>query len=80
MDKITKLLKKLTIQERGCLEKALAMLVAGNTSSLDTKKLKGVRDVYRVRIGDLRIIFQKQKDDIRILEVSRRDKNTYGNY
>jgi mRNA-degrading endonuclease RelE of RelBE toxin-antitoxin system len=80
MDKITKLLKKLSAKERGHLEEVLAMLISGDSSSLDIKKLKGVNDIYRLRTGDLRVIFQKQGKKIRILEVSRRDENTYKNY
>jgi mRNA-degrading endonuclease RelE of RelBE toxin-antitoxin system len=78
MDKITKLLKKLSARERGRLEEILTLIVSGETASLDIKKLKGMDDVYRVRVGTLRIIFQKHKNDIRILEASRRDDNTYG--
>ncbi len=80
MDKITKLLKKLSAKERERLEGVLTALLSGDTSSLDIKKLKGVDDVYRVRVGSLRVIFRKQADDIRILEVSHRDENTCERY
>jgi mRNA-degrading endonuclease RelE of RelBE toxin-antitoxin system len=80
MDKIAKLLKKLSAKERHHLEEILALLLSGDTTSLDIKKLKGVDDVYRVRVSTLRIIFQKQKKEIRILEVGRRNKNTYEKY
>ena len=80
MDKLAKLLKKLSVKERERLEETLMLLVSGDVSSLDIKKLKGVDDVYRVRIGALRVIFQKQNKEIRILEVSRRDEGTYKNY
>jgi mRNA interferase RelE/StbE len=80
MDKLEKLLKKLSAKERDHLEQVLALLLSGDTASLDIKKLKGVDDVYRVRVGTLRIIFQKQKKEIRILEVSRRDESTYNSY
>lgn len=79
MDKITKLLKKLSSKERERLQEMLTLLISGDTSSLDIKKLKGVDDIYRVRNGDTRIIFQKQGKEIRILEVSRRDEGTYKN-
>jgi len=80
MDKIEKLLRKLSEQERERLENVLAQLLSGDTTSLDIKKLKGVDDIYRVRIGTLRIIFKKQKSNMFILEVSRRDEGTYGKY
>jgi mRNA-degrading endonuclease RelE of RelBE toxin-antitoxin system len=80
MDKIGKLLKKLLPKERERLEEVLTMLISGKVSSLNIKKLKGANEIYRVRVGSLRIIFQKQHKDIRILEVSRRDENTYEKY
>lgn len=80
MDRISKLLKKLPQKEREYLESILEALLAGKTKSLDIKKLKGVADVYRVRAGTLRIIFQKNGSDIRLLEISRRDENTYTKY
>lgn len=80
MDKLTKLLKKLSSKEREHLQEALAFLVSGDISSLNIKKLKGTDDIYRIRIGALRAIFQKQNKEIRILEISRRDEGTYKNY
>ncbi|HEX2792778.1 MAG TPA: type II toxin-antitoxin system RelE/ParE family toxin [Candidatus Paceibacterota bacterium] len=80
MDRITKLLKKLTPKERERFEETLALLLSADASSLDIKKLKGVEDIYRVRVGNLRVIFQKQGKEILILEVSRRDESTYKNY
>lgn len=80
MDKISKLLKKISVKERECLERVLALLISGNISSLDIKKLKGADDVYRARTGDLRVIFQKQDRKILILEVSRRDESTYKDF
>ncbi|HRH24069.1 MAG TPA: type II toxin-antitoxin system RelE/ParE family toxin [Candidatus Paceibacterota bacterium] len=80
MDKIAKLLKKLSPKERERLEEVLGLLISGTTSSLDIKKLKGADEVFRVRLGESRIIFQKRGGEIRILEVSRRDESTYKNY
>jgi len=80
MDKLTKLLKKLSEKQREYLEEVLYALVSGKTPALDIKKLKGVEEVYRVRVGDIRIIFQKNGGDIRVLEISRRDECTYKNY
>jgi mRNA interferase RelE/StbE len=77
MDKIAKLLKKLSTKEREHLEKTLTLLLSGNTKSLDIKKLKGIEEIYRVRVGSLRIIFQKNGSEIRILEISRKSEHTY---
>ncbi len=80
MDKLSKLLKKIAQKERGHLKDTLTKLLSGDTASLDIKKLKGVEDIYRARIGNLRIIFKKEKGDIRVLDVGRRDDNTYRDF
>ena len=46
-----------------------------NPFSRDIKRLKG-RDDYRLRVGDYRIIFSIDKDNIQILKVGHR-KNVY---
>lgn len=79
-DKITKALQKLQPKERKILEKLLLMIIQGNLSNLDVKKLQGIEGVYRVRKGDMRIIFQKNGDDIRILALERRNSATYNEY
>lgn len=80
MDKLSKLLKKLSAKEREQLEQTLARLLSGETKTLDIKKLKGVEDIYRARAGSLRIIFSKNESGIRLLEVARRNEGTYRNY
>ena len=77
MDKLAKLLQTLTAKERDRLEHALTDLLSGKREGLDIKKLRGFDTVFRLRVGDLRIIFTKEADDVRILEVSRRDDTTY---
>jgi mRNA-degrading endonuclease RelE of RelBE toxin-antitoxin system len=80
MDKITKLLKKLSQKEREAIETTLLALITGEIRSLDIKKLLGVVDVYRVRVGEIRIIFRKVGGEIKILEISRRAEDTYKKY
>lgn len=80
MDKISKLLKKLSPKERERLREILILLLSDDASSLDIKKLKGADDIYRVRTGNLRVIFQRKSKEMKVLEVSRRDENTYKNY
>ncbi len=80
MDKIDKFLKKLTAKERQQLKGVLELLLTGSSKTLDIKKLKGTEHIYRARTGNIRIIFQKEGKEIRLLEVSRRDENTYTKY
>lgn len=78
MDKITKALQKLSPKERHKVKKVLSRLLTGNTGGLDIKKLKDRSDIFRLRIGNLRIIYQTDpKEKIIILTIARRNENTY---
>lgn len=77
MDKIAKFLKKLTPKERSLIEELIVKLLKGETDDLDTKKLKGFDDIFRVRLGNIRVMYRKTKADIIVIEISRRNENTY---
>ncbi len=80
MDKIDKFLRKLSKAESILLARVIADIIEQGTEQYDIKKLKGYRDIYRVRVGSKRIIFRQLHDDIEILEVSLRNEKTYRNY
>ena len=77
MDKIDKALKKLSDSEQKKLKGILQKLVTGKTDRFDIKKLKGRNDIFRLRKGDIRIIYQKKKNNIYILKLSKRNEKTY---
>lgn len=77
VDKISKALKKFTPRERERLKELLKKLERGDVYGLEIKKLEGSTDIFRVRKGDIRIMFEKKKDDISILTIDRRSENTY---
>jgi mRNA-degrading endonuclease RelE of RelBE toxin-antitoxin system len=77
VDKIEKALKKLTEKERRELKSILIKIQKGKTEDLDIKKLKGRNDIFRVRKGRIRIIFQKNNENISILFIERRSDKTY---
>lgn len=77
MDKIEKLLAKLSNKERKKIKETLVKLQKGTAAGLDIKKLKNRTDVFRIRIGDLRVIYRTEKEQLVILAVSRRNENTY---
>ncbi|MCA9357568.1 hypothetical protein H6784_05150 [Candidatus Nomurabacteria bacterium] len=54
-------------------------ILANDVISLDIKKLSDQKDIFRVGIGDIGIIFLKANDDIEILEISRRSEKTQKN-
>ena len=80
MNKIEKFLKKLSKKERLNIEKCIKDILNNNTSRLDIKKLVGRQDIFRVRKGDIRIIYQKTNNDIKLLLIERRSDDTYFNF
>lgn len=80
MDKLDKALQQLSAKERKRVEEILLKLQSGDLRTLDTKKLKGRKDIYRVRKGTLRIIYSVGKGKkISLLAIERRSKRTYRN-
>ncbi len=77
MDAIEKALARLSEKERGRVKDALARLVAGDMRGLDIKKLKGRDDIFRVRKGDLRILYRIHGGQLFILAIERRGEKTY---
>ncbi|MEK7629125.1 MAG: cytotoxic translational repressor of toxin-antitoxin stability system [Patescibacteria group bacterium] len=78
MDKISKALKKFTPKERIWVKFVLGNIQSNNFQGLDIKKLKGWDDIFRVRKGDIRIIYKLDSiKKIHILTIGRRKENTY---
>lgn len=76
-DKIDKALAKLSANERKTLKRLLVQIKQQNLDGLDVQKLKGRRDIYRVRKGDLRIIFRQTEVSTKLLAIERRSTRTY---
>lgn len=79
MDRIEKALKKLSDRERKRYKALLLQIQNGDLKGLDVKKLAGREDIYRVRKGDMRIIFRIHKGITYILVLERRTTTTYRN-
>ncbi|MBI5220420.1 MAG: type II toxin-antitoxin system RelE/ParE family toxin [Candidatus Liptonbacteria bacterium] len=78
MDRIQKALRKLSARERAAIKQALALLAAGKVCQLDIKKLIDLEGVYRIRTGDLRIIYRvSPAGEVLLLSISRRSEKTY---
>ncbi|MCX6738671.1 MAG: hypothetical protein NT098_01300 [Candidatus Parcubacteria bacterium] len=77
MERIDKILRILQTNERARVMVCVEKILANDVSLLDIKKLKGQKDFYRVRTGDLRIIFIKKDNDIRLVAIERKGNNTY---
>ena len=76
MDKIEKLLKKISRKERQRLLDIIKKLMKKNTKDLNVRKIKNT-DFYRLRSGRFRIIFHFDKKEIFIDSIKLRDEKTY---
>jgi len=77
MDAIKKALKRLSAKEREWVKDILMKLATDKVQGLDIKKLQGREDIFRVRKGDVRIVYRKNGEDIRVLLIERRNEKTY---
>jgi len=77
MDKIEKALNRLGSKGRQKLKGILLQIKRDDFRNLDLKKLKGRKDIFRIRKGDMRIIIYKTNDSIKILSIERRSSKTY---
>lgn len=78
VDKIQKAIDKLTAKEKEAVKEILEKIKNRQLKNLDVKKLRGKDDIFRVRKGSVRIIYQdKSKEGIFILAIERRNENTY---
>lgn len=80
MDAISKALAKLTEKERAQIKLILLKLASNQTRALSIAKLKGQKDIYRIRSGKIRIIFKYSNNQYFLLAVERRSDNTYRKY
>jgi len=76
MDKIEKLLRKISKKQREKLFSIIKKLLSKDKKGLDVKKIKGT-EFYRLRSGRFRIIFHKENKEIIIDGIKLRDENTY---
>lgn len=81
MDKINKNLLKIPDKQRARVLAAAKQIRQGNFESLDLKKIKGSKDLFRVRVGRYRIVIQsKAGQKPVIIDVSKRDDQTYKDF
>lgn len=72
MDKIKKFLLKLTQKERLLIKAIFEDILVLNLQDYDIKPLKGYKGLYRLRKGDIRIVFAKEKNMGFIVDVDYR--------
>ena len=78
MDKVDKILSRISVKEKVSIKAILNRIQSGNFKGLDIKKLKGRQDIFRVRKGKIRIIYRlNTKRKIYILTIERRSEKIY---
>ena len=80
MDRLRKLLRSLSAKEEKALNELLKKVYTRKLKGNDVKRLKGQSNIYRVRVGDIRVIYHDDGIQVTILSAGRRNDNTYHNY
>ena len=80
MGKIEKQLRKIPKAHRERIFAAIEQLVAHEFSVLDRKRLKGYEHIFRIRVGNYRIIYYDDGVDIILKAIRRRDEATYSDF
>lgn len=80
MDKLKKVLQKLNSKEKIAVKAILQKLLAGQLLRLNIQKLHGHKDIFRVRKGNIRVIYQQKESNISVLTVERRSEKTYWDF
>lgn len=79
MDKLRKHLKRLSKKDQLRILKLIILIKENQLKGLDLRKIAGNRNLYRVRSGKLRVIFEKREDQNKIIKMDERDDQTYKN-
>jgi mRNA-degrading endonuclease RelE of RelBE toxin-antitoxin system len=80
MDKIQKALAKLPKQHREIFYALMVKLMARDFLGLNVAKIKGYKEVYRIKHGRLRVVFKMSQQELSVLEVGLRSEKTYRNF
>lgn len=78
MDKIQKALDKLTKKKRAVIFEILQKITSNDLSDLKPKKLRGFSNYYRIRSGDLRLVYKTEDNKNILVNIDNR-KDIYKN-
>ncbi len=79
-DAITKFLTKLSKSEKAVIDATLEKIKLNDFKGLEVKKLTGHKDIFRIRKGKFRIIYQKTDSSYSIISIDRRSEATYRDF
>lgn len=77
MDKIDKFIRKLSKPQRVQVIFIIGRIRGGDINDLDVKKLQGRENEFRVRKGEIRIVFKRVDDGFYITDIQWRGSKTY---
>lgn len=80
MDRLDKALQHFSSKERKMALVLLRRVRSEDLEGLNVKKLRGYSDLFRVRAGAIRVIYQRSEKGIHILSLSRRNEGTYRDF
>lgn len=72
MDKYLKFLNRINKAERNNLLYLVQEIINGKTKDLNSKKLKGYKDLHRIRHGKFRIVYKKEKTKNILIDIDYR--------
>lgn len=74
MDKIEKILRKMGKKEQEVMMLLMLQIKADYTAIPGIKKLQGRRNLFRVRVGQYRLIFRVGVSGVEIVRITKRDE------
>lgn len=77
MGKLDTQLAKIPAKDRQEIERIVERIIDRDFSHLDVKKLKGLKNIFRVQRGNFRVIFEFAESGPRIHSIERRSEHTY---
>ncbi len=77
MDRIQKFIRKLSKRERQQILSIVERVQEGNINGLDVKKLQGRDQEFRIRKGNIRIIFRRTASGFEVIDIQWRGSKTY---
>lgn len=77
MNKIEKFIRKLSEEQREYILFILERIRKGDLSNFDVKKLRGRDQEYRVRKGNIRIMFKRTETGFDVTDIQWRGSKTY---
>ena len=81
MDKIEKALRMINAKEKEIIKDILDKLREDNILGFGVQKLRGHKDIFRAKKGNIRIIYRKiEARKIFVLAIERRSEKTYRNF